>query len=347
MCSAVFSVSQKRKLSHKTYLFYSGPDLNVQLSCPSFLCLGLVTYLQKHTLPPHGDGLRALTASQWIGEALRRSCLEACSLGTWFAGLLIPRFHQRDFTRDHPFGVEATHIKLCCSDMKKTWFERNCYFSFTKAESSYKTGKSGLGVQSEQVLLSCLARSSPCLLRPDFRHEAKTPATLSHLIVNFTFSPVFGKLQEEGALSSSILPCSPNPWHSEAASFQEDSSKSQVKDKPILSPRMEHKPNSYRCQIGCEKTDRAHIHTLTHSHELTLSRTFSNSLISSHLNTHIHPNTEPHTDTHWHTFKHTLTHMQTLKHVLTQVVTLHAQYHFFLKMSVTPHPTLLFPVFAR
>lgn len=125
-----------------------------------------------------GDGLRALTASQWIGEALRRSCLEACSLGTWFAGLLIPRFHQRDFTRDHPFGVEATHIKLCCSDMKKTWFERNCYFSFNEAESSYKRGKAGLRVQSEQVLLSCLARSSSCLLRPDFRHEANT----SHII---------------------------------------------------------------------------------------------------------------------------------------------------------------------
>lgn len=129
------------------------------------------------------------------------------------------------------------------------------------------------------------------------------------LILSSTFSALFGRLQEEGALSSSILSWSPNLWHEKAASFQKESPKTPVKDKAILSSRMERKGNSNRGQVGPGKANSTHTHILTWPHKLTRSATHS--LTFKHSDTSKHTQSWTLKLTHrysLHTFKHALTH---------------------------------------
>lgn len=103
MCSEVFSVSRKRKLSHEINLFYSGPALTMELSCSSCLCLGLATHLQEQTLSPRerwvwSSGCFSVNWRSFVEEPPGSLLLRGLVFWASNAKVWTERFHQRAST---------------------------------------------------------------------------------------------------------------------------------------------------------------------------------------------------------------------------------------------------------
>lgn len=195
--------------------------------------------------------------------------------------------------------------------MKETRFERNCCVAFTKAESPFKRRK---GRHRSPDWAGSVQLPGEVKLLPSeaWLHSwEKGPAIFSHLILSLSPSLLYLGSYRKRALSPP--PSRPVPL---TLGFKKQLASRRIllrvrlsTNKPILSSRMEHKPNSYRGPIGPGETDHAHIHVLTCPYKVTHSATHPHIQTLSHTQAHTHSHTLKLTHRHsLYTFKRARTH---------------------------------------